>query len=257
MAHLVEPEVGLPYTPDWTHAEVPFPWERWFGRVAPLRVEIGFGNGEFLAAMTARHPDRNWVGIEISRISVHKADKRLSAHALEHVRLLHGDARLFLLIGFAPQTVEAVYFNCPDPWFKKRHHKHRLLQPEMVQLLANRLSPEGELWVVTDTVEFRDHLLEVLPSSAVFAPAAEGLYAETLPEAYPLTKYMRQGIAEGRRLYFFRWRKVGHPEVDPAVYAGRFYLKESLARYAEPVRLRILEQLRRAWAFKEPAATYP
>jgi tRNA (guanine-N7-)-methyltransferase len=236
---------------------VPFPWAEWFGRAAPIRLEVGFGNGEFLITLAARHPDRNWVGIEASRTSVLKTASRWERHGSPPVRLLHGDAYLLLLLGFGPRTVEAVYFNCPDPWFKKRHHKHRLLQPGMVELLANRLSDGGELWVVTDTQEFRDHLLEVLPGSGFLEPASGSWYVEKLPEGYPVTKYMREGLAAGRTLYCFHGRKVRHAEPDPLDYARRFHLVESLARYTEAVRLRVLEQLRQAGALMEPHPACP
>src|SRR5215470_652303 len=138
----------------WQHVERPVDWAQRFGRQAPLVVEIGFGNGEFLVREAQAHPERNFVGIEQEWASVQRGLRRIAQAQVTNVRVLLVDARIALERLFTPQTVQRVYALFPCPWPKERHVKHRLFARTFLTLLNSRLASEGTVHMVTDHVPY-------------------------------------------------------------------------------------------------------
>src|SRR5262245_22753276 len=134
----------------WQRVLRPIDWGQQFGRQAPVEVEIGFGNGEFLVREAQAHPERNFVGIEQEWASVQRALRRIAQARVGNVRVLLSDVRIALERLFMPQTVQRVYALFPCPWPKERHVKHRLFAHTFLTLLNSRLVPEGTVQMVTD-----------------------------------------------------------------------------------------------------------
>ena len=130
----------------------------WFGRSAPLIVEIGCGTGTATAAMAAAEPASNLVAIEVYRPGLAQLLGRLERDAVTNVRMLRGDAVDVLEHMLAPASLTGVRVFFPDPWPKARHHKRRLLQPATVSLIADRLQPGGVLHVATDHAEYAEYI---------------------------------------------------------------------------------------------------
>ncbi|HET9389328.1 MAG TPA: tRNA (guanosine(46)-N7)-methyltransferase TrmB [Steroidobacteraceae bacterium] len=133
-----------------------------FGRHAPRSVEIGFGNGDNLAALAAAHPERDYLGIEVHRPGVGRLLLRLETAGLRNGRIICHDAVEVLDRQIATGVLDEVLILFPDPWPKKRHHKRRLIQGSFVELVADRLRPGGVLRVATDWQPYAEYALEVL-----------------------------------------------------------------------------------------------
>jgi tRNA (guanine-N7-)-methyltransferase len=133
-----------------------------FERQAPCWLEIGFGNGQALLQLAAQHPEVDFIGVEVHDPGVGRLLIGLQEHALTNVRVHHGDASELLRDVISPASLDRIMVFFPDPWPKKRHHKRRLLQPEMVTLLASRLREAGVLHTATDWEAYASHMLEVL-----------------------------------------------------------------------------------------------
>jgi tRNA (guanine-N7-)-methyltransferase len=136
-------------------------WHEVFGRVAPIHLEIGTGNGSFFAEMAARHRDWNWVGVEIRFKRVVQGAKRIVAGGLPHARMVRYDA-FFLADLFEPASLGGIYLNHPDPWPKGRHEKHRLIAGPFLSWAAGALAPGGTLRLKTDSRGHVDRLLETI-----------------------------------------------------------------------------------------------
>ena len=145
-----------------------------FGRAAPCTLEIGFGNGEHLAALAAAHPERDYFGIEVHRPGVGHLLLLASLNNLTNVRASSHDAVEVLREQIAEGSLDEVLVLFPDPWHKKRHHKRRLIQPPFVELIASRLRQGGVLRLATDWKEYALQMLEVLS-------AAETLFINLSP----------------------------------------------------------------------------
>jgi tRNA (guanine-N7-)-methyltransferase len=177
-----------------------------FGRDAPVHLEIGFGNGEALAAMASRHPENDYVGIEVHRPGVGALLRRLESDGIANVRVISDDARAVLEQRIPDSGLSAVYLFFPDPWHKKRHHKRRLVQPEFVALLARKLKPGGLLHLATDWEDYAQQMLAVLVAAGSFENTADPGPFMPRPDDRTLTRFERRGqrLGHGVRDLVFR-----------------------------------------------------
>ena len=169
-----------------------------FGRAAPVILEIGFGMGETTAAIAARHPELDFLGVEVYPAGVGSLLRRVEEAGLTNVRVIRHDAVEVVRDMIAPDTLAGVHVFFPDPWPKKRHHKRRLIQPAFASLLASRLRPGGLLHCATDWEPYALHMLEVLSAEPLLANTCEGFAPR--PETRPETKFERRGVRLGHEV---------------------------------------------------------
>jgi tRNA (guanine-N7-)-methyltransferase len=137
-----------------------------FGDDHPVYVEIGFGNGEALLDMASRHPDQNYLGIEVHTPGVGQLLRRAEATDCTNLRVIRHDAVEVLERMIPAASLAGVFLFFPDPWHKKRHHKRRLVQPAFVATLARVLRPGGLFHAATDWEGYAQHMLRVLTSAS-------------------------------------------------------------------------------------------
>ena len=130
-----------------------------------MEIEVGSGKGLFLAAASAAQPDRDFLGVEIAARYARYAAARLARRELTNAMLVHGDAqRLFReLVPDACLAAVHVYF--PDPWWKARHKKRRVMNEAFVREVERTLMPGGTLHFWTDVEEYFATTLELLAAS--------------------------------------------------------------------------------------------
>lgn len=179
-----------------------------FGRHAPRVLEIGFGTGDALLAHAQAHPEHDCLGIEVHRPGVGHLLLRVRQAGIGNVRVLCHDAVEVLREQIPAGSLTAVHVFFPDPWPKKRHHKRRLIQPDMVELLARALRPGGMLRLATDWEDYARQMQAVLAAQPAFTPA-EGEGGEVpRPAERPLTRFERRGQRLGHGIWDFAyWRK--------------------------------------------------
>ena len=112
--------------------------------------EIGCGHGHFLTAFAQAHPETVCVGVDVTGDRVERAARKRDRARLSNLHFLQADARMFLELLPAAATLAAVYVLFPDPWPKKRHHKHRLMQPDFLGRIAARAGEGARLYFRTD-----------------------------------------------------------------------------------------------------------
>lgn len=178
-----------------------------FDRDAPCIMEIGYGNGETLATLAKKHPERNFLGVEIYEPGVGHMLIAIKRENLDNVRLIREDAVDVLTYQIPPASLDGVNLFFPDPWPKKRHHKRRIVQPEFADLVAARLKPAGKFHLATDWMPYAGHMLDVLSHCQYLDnTSASDDFVERL-ESRPLSKFERRGKDLGhevRDLVFVR-----------------------------------------------------
>jgi tRNA (guanine-N7-)-methyltransferase len=178
-----------------------------FGRHAPVVLEIGFGNGDALAALAAAHPEWDFIGVEVHRPGVGALLQKLAAANLANVRVAVTDV-MEVLARLPLASLHAVHLFFPDPWPKKRHHKRRLLQPNFARQVSELLAPGGYFHCATDWPDYAEQMLSVLSATPGLANAApHGGYSER-PLSRPVTRFERRGEREGRPARDLLYRKV-------------------------------------------------
>ena len=170
-----------------------------FGRQAPLVLEIGFGMGDATAQIAAAQPDVDFIGVEVHEPGVGALLKHIGERGLGNLRIVQHDAVEVLQQMIRPASLDGVHVFFPDPWHKKRHHKRRLIQPPLVELLASRLKPGGRLHCATDWEEYAQQMLQVLGASPLLQNTADA-YAPR-PDYRPLTKFEARGQRLGHGVW--------------------------------------------------------
>jgi len=172
-----------------------------FGRSAPRVVEIGFGNGENLAALAAAHPERDYLGIEVHRAGVGRLMLAAQTGQLTNVRIACHDAVEVLEHQLPRDSLDELLILFPDPWHKKRHHKRRLVQPPFIELAVSRLKIGGVLRLATDWEPYAVQMLEVLSAN----PALENLSPDNRYIEKPAERITTRFEKRGQRLGHGVW----------------------------------------------------
>jgi len=183
--------------------ETPLDFARIFGRRAPVVLEIGFGDGEALAATAAAHPENDYVGVEVYRPGVGALLRRLAAQNLANVRVVAADAKDVMATRVPDGSLAAVHLFFPDPWPKKRHHKRRLVQPDFAALVAVKLAPGGYFHAATDWSDYAAHMAAVLAQ----APGMVEDVTRAVLLARPLTRFERGGRRLGHAMHDLVYRR--------------------------------------------------
>jgi tRNA (guanine-N7-)-methyltransferase len=118
----------------------------------PLHLDIGCARGRFLLNLASQWPDWNFLGVEIREPLVIEANQIADRQGLSNLQFLYGNINVEPEHFFAtlPQLLQQVSIQFPDPWFKQRHNKRRVAQPELVTAIAKFLQPNGEVFLQSD-----------------------------------------------------------------------------------------------------------
>jgi len=183
-------------------------WDQVFGRQgARLHLELGSGHGGFALATAAAHPELNFIAIEQRKKFADQTRARAAARGFIHLLVLQADAQRELPRLFTERSVDEVHVHFPDPWWKRRHLKRRLLEPRTAGLLLARLKPGGVLDVRTDVLERAIEMRDVLEGIGFENLAGRGAFAERAEGEIPSTREKRY-LASGLPVYRLR---LGRP----------------------------------------------
>ena len=182
-------------------------WEELFGNRNPLNLEVGFGVGNFIIEMGIREPNENFIGIDFYHKGIRKVITRIAKYEICNARIVYGDAKEKIPLLFAPEELNRVYINFPDPWPKKRHHKRRLIKPNFIKILAEKLKCSGEIHIATDHEAYameildffeKDQLLKNKNGLGTFLFQKEGI---------PKSKYEKKFISAGEQIFYLEYKK--------------------------------------------------
>lgn len=145
-------------------------WGAIFGNSQPVELEIGAGDGSFLVQYAAKHPERNFLGIERLLGRMRKIDRKSKRMGLLNVRALRLEASYVLHWMIPVGSLSAIHVYFPDPWPKRRHWKRRLINSEFPELTHRALAPGGVVHLRTDHAEYFAQMQEVYTASPLFTP---------------------------------------------------------------------------------------
>lgn len=179
----------------------------WFGRSAPVVLEIGSGTGTSTLAMALAEPDIDVVAVEVYRRGLAQLLAAMDREGVTNIRLVRGDGVDVLEHMFGSGSLTGVRVFFPDPWPKARHHKRRLLQPDTVALIADRLRPGGVLHAATDHAGYAEQIAEVGDAEPRLRRVTAG---DDLPISVsrPTTKYESKGRDAGSAIAELLWEKL-------------------------------------------------
>ncbi|MEM6280255.1 MAG: tRNA (guanosine(46)-N7)-methyltransferase TrmB [Verrucomicrobiota bacterium] len=197
----------------------PFPFphelypEDWFSRLeredlfpdeGPIELDLGCGDGSFLARISEGVPETRFLGVERLLGRVRKVNRKIDQAGLKNARILRADSNYAVKWLLPREAFQRIHFLCPDPWPKKKHARRRqMCQLLFLQPLHDLLVPDGELLFLTDAHEYFEEALEVQETCDFFEqePWEEGDFF------YPKTDFEEQWLAEGKTMNRLRLRR--------------------------------------------------
>ena len=186
----------------------------------PLHLDIGCARGRFLLALAQQHPQHNHLGVEIRRALVEAAETDRQALAIGNLHYLFCNANISLqdwLAALPSGLLERVSIQFPDPWFKKKHHKRRVLQPALLLALAGALAPGRDLFVQSDVLAVITPMVELIEASGCFERPPEDARPWRADNPLPVpTERETYVLGQGLPVYRVLYRRNGRnpPALD-------------------------------------------
>ena len=180
----------------------------------PLGMEIGFGMGFELIAWAEQQPNWQLLGVELYQPGIGSMLSRLAKNQLSNVRLVDEPAQV-ILAQLDNDSLAEVRIFFPDPWPKKRHHKRRLIQPEFLRLLQQKLIPAGIVRLATDWAPYAHWMVEHFAANPGFNLLQDDIRAptETPPttvadEVRNVTKFEARGERLGHEIRDLQYQRI-------------------------------------------------
>tara|TARA_B100000424_G_scaffold251210_1_gene226506 strand:- start:27 stop:656 length:630 start_codon:yes stop_codon:yes gene_type:complete len=126
-----------------------------------IHLDIGCAAGDFLFDLALVNTNWNYLGIEIRERLVKNSKLKVQERDIRNLYFLFGNANNILneVQGkFIIKNIKSISFNFPDPWFKKRHYKRRVIQPELINILSNSLQKDSLIFLKTDVKDLFDYM---------------------------------------------------------------------------------------------------
>lgn len=139
-----------------------------FPRAQPLEVELGSGDGSFLANYAKLNPERNFLGVERLLGRLRKLDRKGQRAGLSNLRGLRIESSYFLQYLLPPRSAAALHIYFPDPWPKRKHRKNRLINEQFPMLARQALAPGGLIYLRTDDREYFGQMVTVFAANSMF-----------------------------------------------------------------------------------------
>lgn len=182
----------------WVLPRMPTDLSAPFTGKAPIVMEIGAGTGDVSLQLAQRHPENNYLVVEVYRGGVAQLLRRCEQHDLDNVRVVMQDA-VFVLSQCPRNSLAEVMIFFPDPWPKKRHHKRRLLQVPFLRDVASKLVPWGRVHIATDDEGYAAHITAAMRQQSDLKLVS----GTTIPRPRwrPVTRYEEKARINGSSIY--------------------------------------------------------
>ena len=147
----------------------PFKLSMVFQKKQPLEIELGCGDASFLVAYAHKHPQNNFIGVERLLGRIQKLDRKGRRAELTNLRGVRIESAYFLQYLLPPHAAAAVHIYFPDPWPKKKHHRHRIINEAFPALAHTALAPKGTVFLRTDHGEYFQQMNDVFKACKDFS----------------------------------------------------------------------------------------
>jgi tRNA (guanine-N7-)-methyltransferase len=142
--------------------------DRLFPQDQPLEVELGSGDGSFLVEYARAHPEHNFIGVERLLGRVRKLERKARRAGLANLRAVRIESAYFLEYLLPKHSALALHVYFPDPWPKRKHRRHRLINERFPALVREALTPGGRVYLRTDDADYFEQMTRVFGASAGF-----------------------------------------------------------------------------------------
>jgi len=160
----------------------------------PIKIEIGFGNGDSLIEMAKNDPESMYVGIEVHTPGVGRILLNIHELGLDNLKIMSHDAVEIFRDMVPDKFLTRTFLFFPDPWHKLRHHKRRIVNQKFRDLLALKLIRHGVIHMATDWQNYADHMAQEFLADSRFNSLGDDKGISKKPNYRPLTKFEKRGL---------------------------------------------------------------
>jgi tRNA (guanine-N7-)-methyltransferase len=171
-----------------------------FGRIAPLEVDLGCGDGTFLCALAEQRPHNNFLGIERLANRVRRACR--GSARLGNVRVLRVETNYAVNYLLPRNSVEVFYLLFPDPWPKRRHHRRRIVTNDFLRVISSALVENGMVRIATDQLDYFEYIRRCSEQSPEFE------IDDSKREELPVSTFEKRFKRDGTPIYRLELRKI-------------------------------------------------
>jgi len=171
-----------------------------------LILEIGFGMGTSTAEIAKSNLNKNYIAIEVHSPGVGNLLKLIQEDDISNLKIIQHDAVEVLNLMISNDSLDGIHIFFPDPWPKKRHHKRRLIQSNLLKLIAQKIKKTGYLHIATDWEDYAVWIIDLLDKEESLQKTSDDFFKK--PDYRPLTKYENRGIKLGYRVWDMIYRRI-------------------------------------------------
>ena len=171
-----------------------------------LILEIGFGMGTSTAEIAKSNLNKNYVAIEVHSPGVGNLLKLIQEGDIRNLKIIQHDAVEVLNVMIKNDSLDGIHIFFPDPWPKKRHHKRRLIQSNLLKLIAQKIKKSGYLHIATDWEDYALWIIDLLDKEDSLEKTSYDFFKK--PDYRPLTKYENRGIKLGYRVWDMIYSRI-------------------------------------------------
>ncbi len=171
-----------------------------------LILEIGFGMGTSTAEIAKSNLNKNYIAIEVHSPGVGNLLKLIQESDIRNLKIIQHDAVEVLNVMIKNDSLDGIHIFFPDPWPKKRHHKRRLIQSNLLKLIAQKIKKSGYLHIATDWEEYALWIIDLLDKEELLQKTSDDFFKK--PDYRPLTKYENRGIKLGYKVWDMVYRRI-------------------------------------------------
>lgn len=183
-------------------------WSEVFGNDRPIHIELGMGKGQFISGMSVKHPDVNFIGMDMYDELIRRASEKVRGVWQERgqeepqsVRLALGNIESIEEF-FAPGEIERIYLNFSDPWPKKKHGRRRLTHPRFLNKYRSLLNENGEIHFKTDSRALFQFSLNAFAACGLqMNNISLDLHHEGINEEHVMTEYETKFVNQGVNIH--------------------------------------------------------
>lgn len=179
-----------------------------FGNDNPVVLEIGFGMGKSLVEMAKNAPELNFIGVEVHRPGVGACIALAQEQGVENLKVYEHDAIEVLADCIPESSLTTVQLFFPDPWHKKKHHKRRIVSPEFVENIRQKLKVGGVFHMATDWENYAECMLEDMQSASGYNNLSDTNDYVPRPDSRPLTKFENRGQRLGHGVWDLQFERT-------------------------------------------------
>ncbi|MEY3745930.1 MAG: tRNA ((7)-)-methyltransferase [Pseudomonadota bacterium] len=171
-----------------------------------LILEIGFGMGASTAEIARSNLNKNYIAIEVHSPGVGNLLKLIQENNISNLKIIQHDAVEVLNSMIKNDSLDGIHIFFPDPWPKKRHQKRRLIQLNLLKLIAQKIKKDGYLHIATDWEDYAFWIIDLLDKEELLQKTSDDFFKK--PDYRPLTKYENRGIKLGYKVWDMIYRRI-------------------------------------------------